>query len=149
MTTVTTISKILSFHSRLTHWGRVMHIWVSKHTNNGSDNGSSPGRRQAIIWTNAGILLMGPFGILNIFIKKDAFQNVVWKMAAISSGPQCVDFNDLRMTSSSIWWLQKVWYKTGTRASATPRLTWLWQLRAVAGASCAIWKTALYILSNL
>ena len=28
----------------------------------GSDNGLSPGRRQAIIWTNAGILLTGPLG---------------------------------------------------------------------------------------
>ena len=28
----------------------------------GSDNGLPPGRRQAIIWTNAGILLMGPLG---------------------------------------------------------------------------------------
>ena len=28
----------------------------------GSDNGLSPGRRQAIIWTNAGILLIGPLG---------------------------------------------------------------------------------------
>ena len=27
-----------------------------------SDNGLSPGRRQAIIWTNAGILLIGPLG---------------------------------------------------------------------------------------
>ena len=26
----------------------------------GSDNGLSPDRRQAIIWTNAGILLIGP-----------------------------------------------------------------------------------------
>ena len=28
-----------------------------KLTNIGSDNGLAPGRRQAIIWTNAGILL--------------------------------------------------------------------------------------------
>ena len=28
----------------------------------GSDNGLLPGRRQAIIWTNAGILLIGPWG---------------------------------------------------------------------------------------
>ena len=27
----------------------------------GSDNGLSPARRQAIIWANAGILLIGPF----------------------------------------------------------------------------------------
>ena len=38
----------------LTHWGRVAHICVSKLTIIGSDNGLSPGRRQAIIWTNAG-----------------------------------------------------------------------------------------------
>ena len=46
----------------LTHWGRVTHICVSKLAIIGSDNGLSPGRRQAIIWTNAGILLIGPFG---------------------------------------------------------------------------------------
>ena len=44
----------------LTHWGRVTHICISKQTIIGSDNGLSPGRRQAIIWTNAGILLIGP-----------------------------------------------------------------------------------------
>ena len=38
------------------------HIWVSKLTIISSDNGLSPGRRQAIIWTNAGILLIGPLG---------------------------------------------------------------------------------------
>ena len=48
--------------SLLTHWGRVTHICVGKQTIIGSDNGLSPGRRQAITWTNAGILLIGPFG---------------------------------------------------------------------------------------
>ena len=43
----------------LSHWGRVTHICVSKLTIIGSDNGLSPGRRQAIIWTNVGILLIG------------------------------------------------------------------------------------------
>ena len=46
----------------LTHWGRVTHICVSKLTIIGSDNGLSPERRQAIIWTSAGILLTGPLG---------------------------------------------------------------------------------------
>ena len=46
----------------LTHWGRVTHICVSRLTITGSDNGLSPGRRQAIIWTNAGILLIWPLG---------------------------------------------------------------------------------------
>ena len=36
------------------------HICVGKLTITGSDNGLSPGRRQAIIWTNAGILLIEP-----------------------------------------------------------------------------------------
>ena len=46
----------------LTHWGRVTHIYVSKVTNIGLDNGLAPGRRQAIIWPNAGIMLTETFG---------------------------------------------------------------------------------------
>ena len=38
------------------------HICVGKLTIIGSDNGLSPGRRQAIIWINAAILLIGPLG---------------------------------------------------------------------------------------
>ena len=38
------------------------HICVGKLTIIGSDNGLSPERRQAIIWTNAGIVLIGPLG---------------------------------------------------------------------------------------
>ena len=37
-----------------------MHICINKLTIIGSDNGLSPGRRQAIIWINDGILLIGP-----------------------------------------------------------------------------------------
>ena len=47
---------------KLTHWGRVMHICVGNLTIIASDNGLSPGRRQAITWTNVGILLIGPLG---------------------------------------------------------------------------------------
>ena len=46
----------------LTHWGRVTHICVSELTVIGSDNGLSPCRRQAIIWTNAEILLIWTLG---------------------------------------------------------------------------------------
>ena len=38
------------------------HICVGKLTIVGSDNGLSPERRQAIIWTNAGILVIGSLG---------------------------------------------------------------------------------------
>ena len=46
----------------ITHWGRVVHICVGKLTTIGSDNGLWPGRHQAILWTNAGILLIRPLG---------------------------------------------------------------------------------------
>ena len=48
----------------LTHWDWVTHICVSKLTIIGSDNGLGPGRRQAIIWINAGMLLNGPLGTI-------------------------------------------------------------------------------------
>ena len=46
----------------LTHWSRVTHMCVNEITTIGSDNGSSPGRHQAIIWTKARILLIGHLG---------------------------------------------------------------------------------------
>ena len=55
----------------------------------GSDNGLSPGRRQAIIWTNARILSSGPLG--TNFIHENGFESVVCEMAAILSRPQCVN----------------------------------------------------------
>ena len=68
----------------LTHWGRVTHICVCKLTIIGSDNGLSPGRRPAIIWTNA-------HQNSYIFIHENALENVVRKLAAILSRPQCVN----------------------------------------------------------
>ena len=75
-----------------------MHISVSKLTVIGSDNGLSPGRREAIIWTNDWILLIGPLGTnfgeffyRNSYIQENAFENVVQKMVAILSQPQWVN----------------------------------------------------------
>ena len=51
------------YFGMLTYWGRVMHIiYVSILTIIGSDNGLSSSRRWAIIWTNAGILLIRAIG---------------------------------------------------------------------------------------
>ena len=72
------------------------HIYVSssKLTIIGSDNGLLPGRRQAIIWTSGGILLIRPIqtNFNEILIKidtfsflKNPFENVVWKMGSILS----------------------------------------------------------------
>ena len=72
-------------------------IRASKLTIIGPDNSLPPGRRQAIIWTNAGILLIRTpatisSGILSEidtnYIQGNAFKNVVCKMAAILSHKQ-------------------------------------------------------------
>ena len=77
------------------------HICISKLTIIDSDNGLSPGRRQAIIWTNAGMWLIEPIEtnfseILikksYIFIHENPFETVVWKMASILSRPQWVKY---------------------------------------------------------
>ena len=84
--------------SSLTHWGRVMHICIGNITIIGSDNGLSPSRRQAIICTNAGILLIGPLGtnfseilieIHTFSFKKMHLKTSSGKKAAILSRPQC------------------------------------------------------------
>ena len=70
----------------LTHWGRVTHICVSKLTIIGSDNGLAPVRRQAITWTKAGILLIGPletsFSEILIEIHAFAFKKMHLKMSS-------------------------------------------------------------------
>ena len=70
----------------LTHWGWVMHICVINVTIIGSDNGLSPGRRQAIIWTNAGILLIWSlgtnFGEIICKIHRFSFNKMHLKMSA-------------------------------------------------------------------
>ena len=83
----------------LTHWGRVTHICVSKPTIIGSDNGVSPGRRQAIIWTNDGILLIGPLGTnfseILIEIYTFSFNKMHLKMSSGKWRPFCLGLNVL------------------------------------------------------
>ena len=86
----------------LTHWGRVTHICVSKQTIIGSDNGLSPGRRQAIIWTNAGILLIGPLGTnfneTSIEIHSFSFKKINFKMSSGKWRPSCLGLNVLTVS---------------------------------------------------
>ena len=83
----------------LTHWGRVTHICVSKLTIIGSDNGLSPGRRQAIVWTNAGILLIRPLGTniseTSIKIHIFSFKKMHLKMSSGKWWPFCLGLNVL------------------------------------------------------
>ena len=87
----------------LTHWGRVTHICVSKLTINGSGNGLSPGRRQAITWTNVGILLIGLLGTnfseMLIEIHPFSFKKIHLKMSSGKWRSFCLGFNVLKLTS--------------------------------------------------
>ena len=82
----------------LTHWGRVTHICVSKLISIGSDNGLSPGRNQAIIWTNAGILLNGPLrtNFSEILISVYQFSLKHLKMSSGKCRPSCLSLNVLK-----------------------------------------------------
>ena len=83
----------------LTHWGRVTHICVSDLTSIGSDNGLSPGRRQAIIRTNAGILLIRPLGTnfseILIEILTFSFKKMRLKVSSAKWRPFCLGLNEL------------------------------------------------------
>ena len=83
----------------LTHWGRVTHICVSDLTIIGSDNGLSPGRRQAIIRTNAGILLIRPLGTnfsdILIEILLFSFKKMRLKVSSAKRRPFCLGLNVL------------------------------------------------------
>ena len=65
----------------------------------GSDNGLLPGRRQAIIWTNAGILLIGPWGtnsndiLMKIIIF--SFKKMHLKVSSAKCRPFCLGLNVL------------------------------------------------------
>ena len=88
------------FHSDvLTHWGRVTHICVCKPTIIGWYNGLSPDRRQAIIWTNVGILLMGPLGTnfsdILTGIQTFSFKKMLLKMSSAKWRPFCLGLNVL------------------------------------------------------
>ena len=88
--------------SRL-HWGRLTHICVSKLTIIGSDNGLSPGRRQAIIWTNAGMLIIRTWGtnfseILGE-IHSFSFSKMHLKMSSAKSRLFGLGLNELRSSS--------------------------------------------------
>ena len=83
----------------LIHWGQVTLICFGKLNTIGSDNGLSPGRHQAIIWTNDVIFLIGTLRkklqwSFNwnsyIFFQENALEIAVGEMATILSRSHCV-----------------------------------------------------------
>ena len=91
-------TKLQGVNSAIT-WGRVTHICVGNLTIIGSDNGLWPGRRQAIIWTSAGTLLIGPLGAnfceSLIEILTFSFKKMRLKVSSQKWGPFCPNLNVL------------------------------------------------------
>ena len=125
-------------HNELTHWGRVPHICVGKTTIIGSDNGLSPGQRQAIIWTNAGILLIGTlgtnFGEILIECHSFPFKKMHKKMSSGKWRPSWLGLIGLThwglathiislSTGSSLVW-EMVWHLIGTKPFPEPMKTY-------------------------
>ena len=83
-----------------THWGRVTHICVSELTIIGLDNGLSPGRHQAIIWNNDGLLLIEPLGTnvseISIGIQTFSSKRMHLNMSSAKWRPFCLGLNVLR-----------------------------------------------------
>ena len=84
----------------LTHWGRVTHMCVRELTIIGSDNGLSPGRRQAIIWNNTGLLLIEPLGTnfreISIGIQAFSFKKMHLNLSSAKWRPFCLGLNVLK-----------------------------------------------------
>ena len=84
----------------LAHWGRTTHVCVGNLNTIGSDNGLPPGRRQAIIWTNAGILLIGPlrtnFSEILIEILTFSFRTMRLKVSSAKWRPFHLGLNVLK-----------------------------------------------------
>ena len=83
------------------HWGRVAHICVGNLTTIGSDNGLSPDRCQAIIWTSDGISLIGSLGthFSEILVEIEIFS--VKKMSSGNCRPFCLGLNVLKYVNKS------------------------------------------------
>ena len=90
------------------------HICVDNLTIIDSDNGLSPGRRQAIIWTNVGILLIGLLGTnfseMLIEIHTFSFKKIHLKMSSGKWRPFCLGLNVLTIHHSVLLTLQYIPY---------------------------------------
>ena len=115
----------------LTHWGRMTHICVGNLTIIGSDNGLSPDRRQAIIRTNDGILLIGPLGTnfseIVIGIQTFSFKKINLKMSSAKWRPFCLGLNVLNTTMSRRGQYIKWWSVSITPSMYFP-LSYIWRV---------------------
>ena len=84
-------------HTVIIHFGRTSCNYFTQHFIIGSDNGLSPGCRQAIIWTNDGKLLIGSlrtnFSEFMIGMYTFSFKKIQLKMSSGKCWPFCLGLN--------------------------------------------------------
>ena len=96
------------------------YICVSKIIIIGSDYGLSPGQHQAIIKTNAGILLTGPLGTnfsdILIRIQTYSFKKMHFKIPSAKWHPLCLGLNELGLcqyhNGHQYWWRHDLHYRS-------------------------------------
>ena len=97
---------IFNLQTYLTHWGRMTHIGIGILTIIASDNGLLPGQHQDIIWTNAGISLIGTnFSEILIKILTFSFEKMCSKVSSAKYWPFCLGLNVLKIIfPNEAWW---------------------------------------------
>ena len=116
----------------LTHWGRVTHICIGNLTIIVSDNGLSPGRRQAIFWTIAGILLIltlgtnssGIVGEIHSFI----FSKMHLKMLSARWRLFGLSLNVLKINLSWSNWLNNAYIRKWTSSWSSVGKVMAWNI---------------------
>ena len=120
----------------LTHWDRVTYICVSNLIIIGSDNGLSPGRRQAIIWTNTGLVFIGPlrnkFQSILIEIHTFSFKKIHLKMPSqnavylvIASKCQVIDMQVVVAEWNSLLMMTRNYCCSATVMSLLLQASWI------------------------
>ena len=98
----------------LTYWGRVAHVCLGNLTIIGSGNGLSPGWRQAINWTNAGILLVGRLGTnfskILIQLLAFSFKKMRLKVSTAKRRLFCLGINVLTGRDYHLPFLHQDWF---------------------------------------
>ena len=124
----------------LTHWGRVTHICVSRLTIIGSDNGLATGWPQAIIRTNAGILLNGPLGTnfseMLIEIHVFSFKKMHLKMSSCKWRPFCLGHKLL----ITLWLNTTKYDNTGAACIFLGACSWAQCLYSLNGRTSSWWR---------
>ena len=80
-------------HLPFTNLGRVMHLCISKSGHHWSDNGLLPTQHQAIIWTNVGLLKIGPLETIFSEIwmyKQSSYNTINFNMSSVKWRQFCL-----------------------------------------------------------